>query len=99
MVTKRDIPEDERYTRAVEKFERAKRRNRQDKDKGSRKAEARIKTLEAEVSDLNARLNAVTRLHRWVMKNVPIPEVLKMEYDKLRTAINQGDVSDVHPEA
>lgn len=38
-------PDDPKYQKAVEKFERAKRRATQDKTKGSRAAEAKIKDL------------------------------------------------------
>ena len=102
MVSKRDKipldPSDEaRWQRAVEKAERQKRRRIQDKTKGSRNAEEKIKTLSHENGVLRKRIEDVSKLLRALVKMLP-PD-LKVEYEKLRLAINQGDFEDIHPDA
>lgn len=88
--------EDERFVQAVEKFNRAKRRSTQDKTKGNKRAEAKIKELTDEVGTLSQRLRMTTLLLRWLVKR--LPDSMRVEYEQYRVAINQGDVLDVHPE-
>lgn len=86
---------DERFTLAVEKFNRAKRRSTQDKAKGSKRAEAKITELTEEVGRLSQRLKMATTLLRWLVKH--IPESIRTEYETYRVAINAGEIDDVHP--
>lgn len=86
--TRKYTEEDTRYQKALEKFEKSKRRNLQNKNKGDKKAEAKIEDLQAEVSRLSQRLLMVTKLHRWTMKNVPMSLELKRKYEEIRTEIN-----------
>ena len=102
MVSKRDNPneldrsDEARYDRAVQKVERAKRRRIQDKTKGNRTAESKIKTLEEERDALRERLDAVVKLLRYVVKL--LPESLRDEYERYRVMLNSGAIEDVHPE-
>lgn len=101
-MSKRDkiphTPDDEaRLERLRIKEERNLRRRTQDKKKGSRHAEEKLKALSNENNVLRRRIEDVSKLIRALVKMLP-PD-LKVEYEKLRTAINQGDFEDVHPDA
>lgn len=101
-MTKRDkiphTPEEElRLERAQQKAERNLRRRTQDKKKGSRHAEEKISALSNENTVLRRRIEDVSKLIRALVKM--LPPNLKVEYEKLRLAVNQGDFEDVHPDA
>lgn len=101
-MTKRDkiphTPEEElRLERLRAKEERSLRRRTQDKKKGSRNAEEKIKALSMENTVLRRRIEDVSKLIRALVKMLPAD--LRVEYEKLRVAINQGDFDEVHPES
>jgi hypothetical protein len=89
--------DDARYERAVQKLERQKRRRIQDKHKGNRQAELKIKELSERNATLEQRFADMSRLVRALVKMLPAD--LRVEYEKLRVAINQGDFQEVHPDA
>jgi hypothetical protein len=91
----KEVTEDDKYHLAVEKFKRAQRRSSQNKEKGNRKAEAKITELSEEVGRLSNRLKMATTLLRWLVKHMP--ESIRTEYEVYRAAINSGDIDDVHP--
>ena len=78
MVTKRtksDIPldpsDEARWSRAVEKAERNRRRRIQDKVKGSRSAEGKIVVLTEERDSLQTKVTALTKMLRFAIKLLP----------------------------
>lgn len=95
MKRNKEVTEDDKYLLAVEKFNRAKRRSTQDKNKGSRRAEAKITELSDEVGRLSQRLKMATTLLRWLVKHMP--ESIRTEYETYRMAINAGEIDEVHP--
>lgn len=91
----KDVTDDDKFSIAVEKFNRAKRRSIQDKTKGNKRAEAKITELTDEVGRLSQRLKMATTLLRWLVKHMP--ESIRTEYEVYRAAINSGEIDDVHP--
>ena len=89
------VTDDDKFSLAVEKFNRAKRRSTQDKTKGNKRAEAKIAELTEEVGRLSNRLKMATTLLRWLVKH--IPESMRMEYELYRAAINSGEIDDIYP--
>lgn len=95
MTTKYD-KDDPRYHRAVEKFEKSKRRSSQDKEKGSRAAEAKIIKLQTTVADLSDRDFRMRKLVAF-MYRLLTPEQ-KAKTDEYRGVINNGTLYSGMPE-
>lgn len=89
-------PSDEaRWSRAVEKAERQRRRRIQDKVKGSRSAEGKIVVLTEERDSLQTKVTALTKMLRFAIKLLPASA--REEFELYRVRFNAGDIEDVHP--
>lgn len=84
-------PDDPKYQKAVEKFERAKRRATQDKTKGSRAAEAKIKDLQDTNRKLSDNVLRLRKMLAWMYRDLP-PD-LRSKFDNYREALNNGTLN------
>ena len=97
--TKNDTPldpsDEARWSRAVEKAERNRRRRIQDKVKGSRSAEGKIVVLTEERDSLQTKVTSLTKMLRFAIKLLPASA--REEFELYRIRFNAGDIEDVHP--